>query len=56
MNDFDTLEKYIDYVHIVDDVPLKAPTDLQSEIKILFKKIQIKEIGTNLFFTDIDSL
>ena len=39
MNDFDTLEKYIDYVHIVDDVPLKAPTDLHSEIKILFKKI-----------------
>ena len=54
-NAFPTLEKYIDYVHTIDGVPLKVPTDLQNEIKNLFKNmIGLKKRGTNLFFTDID--
>ena len=56
-NAFPTLEKYIDHVHTVDGVPLNVPTDLQNEIKSLFKNmIGLKKRGTNLFFTDIDSL
>ena len=56
-NEFPTLEKYIDHVHTVDGVPLSVPTDLQNEIKSLFKNmIGLKKRGTNLFFTDIDSL
>ena len=54
-NAFPTLEKYIDHVQTIDDVPLKVPTDLQNEIKNLFKNmIGLKKRGTNLFFTDID--
>lgn len=56
-NAFPTLEKYIDHVHTVDGVPLSAPTDLQNEIKRLFKNmIGLKKRGTDLFFTDIDTL
>lgn len=56
-NAFPTLEKYIDHVHTVDGVPLKIPTDLQNEIKSLFKNmIGLKKRGTNLFFTDIDKI
>ena len=56
-NAFPTLEKYIDHVHTVDGVPLKIPTDLQNEIKSLFKNmLGLKKRGTNLFFTDIDNL
>lgn len=56
-NAFPTLEKYIDHVHTVDGVPLKVPTDLQNEIKSLFKNmLGLKKRGTDLFFTDIDSL
>lgn len=56
-NSFPTLEKYIDHVHTIDGVPLKVPTDLQSEIKSLFKSmIGLKKRGTDLFFTDIDTL
>lgn len=56
-NAFPTLEKYIDHVHTVDGVPLKVPTDLQNEIKSLFKNmIGLKKRGTNLFFTDIDKI
>ncbi len=56
-NAFPTLEKYIDHVHTVDGIPLKIPTNLQNEIKSLFKNmIGLKKRGTNLFFTDIDKL
>ena len=56
-NAFPTLEKYIDHVHTVNGVPLKVPTDLQNEIKSLFKNmIGLKKRGTNLFFTDIDKI
>ena len=56
-NAFPTIEKYIDHVHTVDGVPLKVPTDLQAEIKIMFKNmLGLKKRGTNLFFADIDSL
>ena len=56
-NAFPTLEKYIDHVHTVDGIPLKVPTDLQNEIKSLFKNmLGMKKRGTNLFFTDIDKL
>ena len=56
-NAFPTLEKYIDHVHTVDGIPLKVPTDLQNEIKSLFKNmLGLKKRGTNLFFTDIDNL
>lgn len=56
-NEFPTLEKYIDHLHTVDGIPLNVSTDLQNEIKSLFKNmIGLKERETNLFFTDIDSL
>ena len=56
-NAFPTLEKYIDHVHTIDGIPLKVPTELQNEIKSLFKNmLGLKKRGTNLFFTDIDSL
>lgn len=34
---FPTLEKYIDYVHTIDGVPFQVPTDLQHEIRNMFK-------------------
>ncbi len=56
-NMFPILEKYIDRVHTVNGVPLNVPTDLQNEIKSLFKNmIGLKQRGTNLFFTDIDKI
>lgn len=56
-NAFPTLEKYIDHVHTVNGVPLRVPTDLQNEIKSLFKNmLGLKKRGVNLFFTDIDNL
>ena len=56
-NAFPTLEKYIDHVHTVDGVPLKVPTDLQNEIKSMFKNmLALKKRGANLFFNDIDKL
>ncbi len=56
-NAFPTLEKYIDHAHTVGGIPLKVPTDLQNEIKSLFKNmLGLKKRGTNLFFTNIDNL
>lgn len=56
-NAFPTIEKYIDHVHTVDGVPLKVSTDLQTEIKSMFKNmLGLKKRGTNLFFANIDSL
>ena len=56
-NAFPTLEKYIDHVHTIDGVPFQVPTDLQHEIKIMFKNmLGLKKRGTNLFFSDIDNL
>ena len=56
-NAFPTLEKYIDHVHTIDGVPFRVPTDLQHEIKSMFKNmLGLKKRGTNLFFTDIDKL
>lgn len=56
-NAFPTLEKYIDHVHTIDGVPFQVPTDLQHEIKRMFKNmLGLKKRGTNLFFTDIDKL
>ena len=56
-NAFPTLEKYIDHVHTINGVPLKVPTDLQHEIKGLFKNmLGLKKRGTNLFITDIEKL
>lgn len=56
-NAFPILEKYIDHVHTIDGVPLNVPTDLQNDIKSLFKNmIGLKKRGTNLFFSNIDSL
>ena len=44
-------------MHTVDGIPLKILTDLQNEIKSLFKNmLGLKKRRTNLFFTDIDSL
>ncbi len=52
-----SLEKYIDHIHTVDGIPLKVPTDLQNEIKNLFKNmIGLKKRGINMFFTYIDDL
>ncbi len=56
-NAFPTLEKYIDHVHTIDGVPFQVPTDLQHEIKSMFKNmLGLKKRGTNLFFTNIDRL
>lgn len=56
-NAFPTLEKYIDHVHTIDGVPFRVPTDLQHEIKDLFKNmIGLKKRGTDLFFTNIDKI
>lgn len=56
-NAFPTLEKYIDHVHTVDGISLKVPTDLQNEIKSMFKNmLALKKRGANLFFSDIDKL
>ncbi len=56
-NAFPTLEKYIDHIHTVDGKPLMVSTDLKNEIRDLFKNmLGLKKMGTNLFFTDIDSL
>lgn len=53
-NVFPTLEKYIDYVHTIDGVPFNVSTDLQYEIKSMFKNmISLEKWWTNLFFTDI---
>ena len=38
-NAFPTLEKYIDHIHTIDGVPLRVPTDLQTEIKSMFKNM-----------------
>ena len=38
-------------MHTINGIPLKVPTDLQNEIKSLFKNmIGLKKRGTNLFF------
>ncbi len=56
-NAFPTLEKYIDHIHTVDGLPLKVPTDLQYEVKKLFKDLLgLKKRGVNLFFPDIDKI
>ena len=56
-NAFPTLERYIDHIHTINGVPLVVPTDLQDEIKSLFKNmIGMKKRGTNLFFSDIDQI
>ena len=56
-NAFPTLEKYIDHIHTINGIPLRISTDLQNEIKYLFKNmLGLKKRGTNLFFTDIDQL
>ena len=56
-NAFPTLEKYIDHVHTIDGVPFKVPTDLQNEIRTMFKNmLGLKKRGVNLFFTDIDKI
>jgi len=56
-NAFPTLEKYIDHVHTIDGIPLMVPTDLQNEVKSMFKNmLGLKKRGIDLFFTDIDSL
>lgn len=56
-NAFPTLEKYIDHVHTIDGVSFQVPTDLQHEIKSMFKNmLALRKRGANLFFTDIDKL
>lgn len=56
-NAFPTLEKYIDHVHTIDGIPLMVPTDLQNEVKSMFKNmLGLKKRWIDLFFTDIDSL
>ena len=56
-NAFPTLEKYIDHVHTIDGIPFQVPTNLQNEIKSMFKNmIGLKKRGVNLFFSDIDRL
>lgn len=56
-NAFPTLEKYIDHPHILNGKPLKVVDVLRDEILDNFKyMIASKEMGRNLFFTDIDKI
>ena len=56
-NAFPTLEKYIDHIHTIDGIPFQVPTDLQHEIRSMFKTmLALKKRGANLFFTDIDKI
>ncbi len=56
-NAFPTLEKYIDHVHIMNGKPIKVIDTLKEEIIKNFNfLLALKSEGTNLFFTDIDSL
>ena len=56
-NAFPTLEKYIDHVHTLNGKPAKVPTLLRQKIISNFESmIEMKEHGTNLFFTDIDRI
>lgn len=56
-NAFPTLEKYIDHVHIMNGKPIKVIDTLKEEIIKNFNfLLALKAEGTNLFFTDIDSL
>ena len=50
-NAFPNLEKYIDYPHIVDGVPLKVIDTLKGEIlSNFYSLLSLKNKGTNLFF------
>ena len=56
-NAFPTLEKYIDHVHTVSNMPLFVGSDLKKEITNNFKQLLgYKKRGINLFFPDIDKL
>ena len=56
-NAFPTLEKYIDYPHIVDGKPLKVIDTLKNKILYNFNSLlAMKNQGINLFFTDIDTI
>ena len=56
-NAFPTLEKYIDHIHTIDNIPAKVPDTLSKIILKEFKKLmKLKEKGINLFFTDIDKI
>ena len=56
-NAFPTLEKYIDHVHTLNGAPMRVADNLKDEIIKNFNfLLALKKQGTNLFFTDIDSL
>ena len=56
-NAFPTLEKYIDHIHVKNGKPIKVIDTLKDEIIKNFNSLlALKNEGTNLFFTDIDSL
>ena len=56
-NAFPTLEKYIDYPHIVDGKPLKVIDTGKNKIVYNFNSLlAMKNQGINLFFTDIDTI
>jgi len=56
-NAFPILEKYIDHPHIINGKAIKVIESLKEEILEDFKyMMSMKKEGSNLFFTDIDSL
>ncbi len=56
-NAFPTLEKYIDHPHTKNGVPIRVPDILKNEIlSNFYSLLALKKHGTNLFFTDIDSI
>ncbi len=56
-NAFPTLEKYIDHMHMINNMPAKVNDNLRDEILVNFKSLlNMKQHGTDLFFTDIDNL
>ena len=57
-NAFQTLEKYIDHVHLLDNgKPAKVVKSLKDEILKNFEYLlKLKSKGINLFFADIDSI
>lgn len=56
-NAFPTIEKYISNEHIVNDKPLIITKGVSRLIINNFKSIlRLKELGNNLFFTNIDKI
>lgn len=56
-NAFPTLEKYIDHPHTVNGIAVKVADNLKTEIiENFYFLLALKKQGTDLFFTDVDTI